>query len=466
MRRVIVSFLIVFSVFSLLCSCTSAQSLSKSIKTGYPVWYYNPQVRMQKKNIGFSGAGLGETERQAELIAYTEILSRISEYLGTDIDREKSREFLTLGKIEDYGMKVTDSIFSQNSVSSYSAVVRVTAEREKLDRFRSEQAVENEKIVIQIEELIRKGDECIMDSRDISGVSYYIQSLALSYGMENIPQEYSFNEIMGEVLDIIKSSRIEIYDSNPNNPSCTLRVKRKESVLYENIVECPVKASFVTKNNLGDRYEDSITFDTDRNGKVSFKTLNNAIARSGQIVFTFNLDKDIDSLSLVSAESALTIKNAIEDKKQVFEYGKESSMSALGVCVYEYDNSAVYSGSEKFTAFLSALLADEKIVTVPFTVDGELDGQTLCDEFFSNHQNCRFVLNVKINPIETIESSNNVFAVNVEGFAVLYDLQGNVVFDSNLMFATGFGSSVAEARNNAFERFCQIVCNRIKVVYV
>ena len=452
-------FIVLSLAFLCFTGCSSTGSVSMAIKTGYPIWYYNPQVTLASSKTGFSGLGKGSTMRQAELLAYTQITDNICSYLDNRVSQEDIREFLTYGTIEKFGLVTEDSKYSRWN-GTFTAVFRVSADTEKLDMYKSDAAKERDRIINEIQKLVEQGDEYIMTSRDIDGVSCYIKSLVLSYGAQDVPEDCCFDEIYNEILEILSGTKISVRKPDPLSMTCSVKVRRKESVFYENIANCPVKATYPASDSSGKPYMDAIVCDSDDNGNIFFRTLNKEIERNGSVVFMFDLEREIKALERVNAESARKIADMVESKKAVFDYSKSFQVPALSVCVSRYKSGAVFSESEIYSDYLCNLFTEEGIETVPYFTYTDMSDETLLEKAGAP------LLSVRINPVESMQSQHGVCAVTVEGTALLYDRDENVIYDMGLLYSTGMKSDYGLAEKDACARLCKIICSRMKTLYV
>ena len=205
----------ILAVLCALCGC----SLTKSLATGNPLWYYRTGVRGE--NIYFVGEATAPTRRQAELLAYQDIIDKLSSYLGEEPERTAYRELTTTGAIERYGLVVDNTFSSTEEDGSVRIMIRAAGTANILDSFRSTEAVELGRRISQVESYVLEGDEYIKNGMDLEGVRSYIKSITVSGSIDNrnLEKEYRSSAILDEVLYILKRVRLEISGFN-SRPSC------------------------------------------------------------------------------------------------------------------------------------------------------------------------------------------------------------------------------------------------------
>ena len=87
-RRLIPALLLAVLGLFVLTGCTSFSAILKSNFSGLPIWYFDPEVNTGKNNTGMVGEGHASTERQAELLAYSDIIEQLSIATGSDLGQE------------------------------------------------------------------------------------------------------------------------------------------------------------------------------------------------------------------------------------------------------------------------------------------------------------------------------------------------------------------------------------------
>jgi len=446
----------------LLCGC----SVLKSLSTGYPIWYYNPSI--PKNQVSFLGQGTAESRRQAELLAYADMSENLASYLGFELDRTLYRELLTSGTIESYGIRIQNSNSTQLDDGNYRVIVLAVTEKEMLDSLRSREAVDLGDRVELIGSLIAQGDEAIRQNRDIEGLKYYLRSMALSYGIESrsLNRDYRFDAILDEVLYVLESLNLTVTSEDSGGVSCVVGARRRVGFASSAVVGCPVKASYTAVDGRNSRYADSYIFLTGNEGTFEFYPVNPSILISGTVVFSFDLETEVAAVGRASPQAEARINEVLAGKTARFEYHRQYAMGTIAVTVLDYGNLGIFEDSRSSSEYLTARFVDDGAPAYSMSCDDPGD-EAILDLTGSAHPDVGVVFVARTGVIETIASSTGVCAASMEGRGVLYRiLDGEMLFDSGIIYATGFGADEAEAVKEGRMRIADLFYSLLKAVYV
>ena len=97
LRILLISVLVILAL--VLCSCSSINAIIKSNMTGLPTWYYENDMGVAKGYKGIVGEGSASTQRQAELLAYSSVITKLSNIIGYELGQEEYRELTVLGRL-------------------------------------------------------------------------------------------------------------------------------------------------------------------------------------------------------------------------------------------------------------------------------------------------------------------------------------------------------------------------------
>ncbi len=455
------------SVLILLVLCLSGCSLMKSLESGLPLWYFGS--RNTKTQVFFVGEGTASTQRQAELIAFTDLTDKLSSYLGTPTSRSVYRELSTDGTIAAYGLAVSERFVRTGEDGNVMVLIRVVADRSILDSFRSPEAVELGTRLDRIEALILKGDEEIKQGHDITGLRYYLQSMVLSGKTDtrNLRKEYSFDTILDEVLYVLGTIEMTVQDPHPEIPSCTVSVRRRGSFISSPVAECPVFTSFEAVDGRYETYNDSYVFSTDSKGLFHFTAVNPNILASGTVTFMLGLSDEISEVAEVSESAARKLREAMLDTSFNFAYQKKHSMGVIAVTALEYSSSGQYISDGTSTDYIAGLFEKDGAQAISSPAEYDLQDLFLVDSAASRFPDAGVLFLSRSGIIETVVSDTGVTAVSMEGSVTLYNLRdSSIVYSSGIVYATGFGNSFEEAFENGRNTISDIFYSLVKAVYV
>lgn len=460
-----IAFILLVVLILIVTSCSSVTGLYNSIKTGYPFWYFQPSSMVGTSEVPFVVSAQGETQRQAELLAYEELGKKISLYVGRDLKPENIRELITLDHLDELGLTVLES-YSVLEDTLYTVSLLASAKKDVITPLRTQQAIDRENVEAQIISLILEGDEYIKNNEDIKGVENYIKSLVLSYGNTLIDQEYSFDAILSEVLDILNSIEIRVLNPSTSKVTAKISVRRKVTVIASRVSECPIKATYYAVGSNGQSYQDSFTYMTEENGQVNFEVLNSSIEKKGSIIFSIGLDEVLENLKKVSEKDYYKIKAVIDNRSVKFDYNKAYNMGFLGVSFLQYERGAVFEDGVRITNILSDKFNTDGIACLSYPVLEEMTESQLIDAFNKGKGYKHCFLLIKAEVTDDQDSLTGKHYVLVEGQADLFDEKANVLYSTGQVSASGFGDSYESAKQNAMDRLSEVAYILIKEAYV
>lgn len=463
MRRKALVFMIL-SLIALLVSCNAMSGVAMSLRTGYPLWYYEPSLKTSRGQTGFAALGRGETLRQAELRARTEIINQVSSYLGLTNTSDSLREFLALGSVEKWELQWVDyEVIPEES--SYVVIGFAQLPTAFAGTLMTPERQRNEELFSEVKDLVSEGDRLIKAGKDLQGVSCYLQSMAISYGETFNDSQYSFDAIMDVVCDIIRSTRITLRDVLPENASCTVAVSRRESLVYETVQDCLVKAVYEAYTSDGKVFQDFFTYRTDRKGRFDFSILNHSAPKSGTVAFSLDFDSELSALSRICPDEASAIRSLVDSKTVSFSFDRSFSLGPLGVYVAQYDGGEIPLSSSYASDEIFRRLCEDSISCIRVSSDDD-DENSVVSLFFSSNPQAGCLMVARIGFLETFEDSLFVKAATLEADVRLFDSQMNIIYDSDVIHSVGFGTDRESAVADSTERLCKTIYSLIKANYV
>lgn len=328
-KRKILSALIIFIVL-VFSSCTGL----KGSRQRAPYWYYSPQKRAGNFEIAFTGEGYSEVERQATLFAYQDLNNKLYGYLGLEPEEESYRELSTKETVKAFDLRIVER-YQYQTDGGYTVYFLALADKRKIQSARSEGALKESEIALQAEKLILEGDELIKSNQDISGLKKYLQSMVLTYPLSQIENEYSFNVILDEALDILATTEISLKDENPSEASCKVRVKRNDTMIPSDVQNGLIRASLRTSDSEKEEYDDSFVFATDARGSFTFNLKNSLMSKTGMVVFTPDIFEEVEKIAQLSQSAAEKLNEALSRISVSMSYDMEYSKRNFGFCIFE-----------------------------------------------------------------------------------------------------------------------------------
>ncbi len=451
----------------ILTGCSTIRTFVQAGISGLPYWVYNPQFGLASGATAFVGQGKAETARQAELFAYSDIISQLSDYLGVELGQEQYKELSVLGTIANLGLTVSNT--EETSLEGQAVVyVLAVADTQALEAASSDEVKKRNELSKSIEQLILEGDGYIRQGQDLKGVSSYLQSMVLSYGQDYIDEEYAYGTIAAEIEEVLNSVNITLLSKNAKTAETIVQVLRKTSLFPSRVDAAEIKASYQAIDVTGGIYDDSFVYSTDSNGLISYSPLNFTMVRKGSVVFSFDLDTELEALLSTDEQTVNKLKALIQSKSVTFEYDKEYSLGSIAIAVLEHDANGYVTDNKTTTDYLVYCLNVDGADAQAYYALSDQEEDVLYD-YVQTRGSCNCLLVCRFGQTETITSSNGIF-VTVEGTATLYTTnlrdKNRVLYESDIIYATGSAETSQEAIKQAYVKLADIVHSLLKDAYV
>lgn len=450
----------------MLSGCTSLGAVLKSNISGLPFWYYDPQMRIGKNRFGMVGEGSASTERQAELLAYTDIIDKLSEILGYELSQESYRELSVLGTITEFGVSVEDR-FSNIQESRYQVYIHVSMDKALVEQATSEENKRRESVTNEVTSLVLQGDEYVKAGSEVRAAANYIQAMALSFNEDYIISEYKYDELYSVVLELLENTYINILYPRPDLASCVVSIIRRGSFASSTVSSAGVLATYQAIDTRGKTYEDYFVYVTDENGQFVFNPINDSIVRTGSVKFELDLEVEIDTLEAVAgAERVAELRNLVASKTVTFDYSKVYSMGAIAAAVIEHDELGYVTGVNDVTDYLVGKLAADGAKVAAFYAELDEEEDVLYEFTHSNRtEQCLMV--IRVGQTEHVSSKTGVEVVGAEGIVTLFNRDSEIpLYQSDIIHSSAFADTYEEALQGAFRTLADIAYTLVKAVYV
>ncbi len=464
-KRLLLTALVLAAMLLTLVGCTSVSALIKSNVSGLPFWYYSPDFNIGANNTAIVGSGTAATERQAELLAYSDVLAKLSSMLGYELGQEAYRELSVLGTISQFNLFIKDS-HVQPQGSQVTVYIHVVMDRELLDDATSDETKRRTGLINQIEALVLEGDEYIKSGQEIRAIENYMEAMALGYGLDYIDPEYSFDELYPVIMELLNSISMSVVSARPSTARCTVAITRRGTFVSSDVASAEVVSSYMAIDSRGQLYQDDFVYVTDSDGQFVFNPINDSIVRSGEVVFSFNLDDEFAMLEGIETEKVSALKALVDSKSVRFAYNKVYSLGSIAVAAIEYNRLGVITGNHDIADYLTANLVSNSADATAFYPELD-DDEDVLYEFQHTDRTESVLMVVRIGHVDTVESRTGTYAGSAEGIVTLFDCKtSKILYKSDVLTATVFSESAEEAIAAAFRKIADIAYTMIKSVYV
>ncbi len=465
-RRLILALLLVMLGLFVLTGCTSFSAIIKSNLSGLPVWYYDPEVNTGKNYTGIVGEGHASTERQAELLAYSDIIEQLSIATGSDLGQEAYRELSVLGTISQLGLSINDG-YTATQEGQVTVYLHAVINRELLDLETSDETKRRAALVAQVESLVLEGDEYVKSGEELRAVSNYMKVMALGIGEDYINPEYSFDELYAVVVELLDSITMSVVNPKPSSATCTISITRKGTFVSSAVAGASVVSTYTAVDTTGTEYQDSFVYLTDASGTFPFTSINGSLSRSGNIVFSLNLSSELAALaSAPDQEKVQALASLIDSKTVVFSYSKSYTLGSLATAVIEHDTLGYVTGSTEMSDYIADMMKSDGFEAAAFhaELDDELD---VLYEFNHSGRTEKCLLVIRMGQIDSVSSDTGVVAASAEGIVSLYQCStSKLLYQSDVIYSSAFGETADSALKSAFMKLADIAYTLVKAVYV
>ncbi len=373
--------LLMIAATILLSGCSSISTLVRSGVEGVPAWVYEPQVSSSQR--AFVGQGIAVNAFNAKLLAYEDILSQISTYIGEDVTAQYYRELSTTDAIGSLRLRITqEHVKSENGQTVVHLLAAVDADQLVLARTASYDAMLARQD--RIASILSQADLAYRHNRDLEAVSLYVDAAIVANGGYIENPSYQFDTLMGKIESFVSALRISISRIHSEEPSCTVTVRRISRLLPPKVLGAAVTANFKARNGMGEPYVDHVAFNTADSGSFQFVPMNPGMMGDGEVSFSIDVSEDIARLEQAAGPEAVAgLKAAVESSVESFSYSRVSDIAKAGVVVDIMEFS------------LQGNLRDSNVATDMIVEEFGYDGVVLTPAFSSEQEEEDFFVEMR-----------------------------------------------------------------------
>ncbi|MFA6688289.1 MAG: hypothetical protein ACOX6K_00090 [Sphaerochaetaceae bacterium] len=444
--------LLLLAAILTLAGCSSFTTLVRSGMEGVPAWVYEPQV--SNSQLAFVGQGVDAGVFNARLLAFEDILSQLSSYIGEDVSERYYRELSTTEAIASLRLRITQEHVKtdggRNIVhllaagdANLLAQARTEAYNAMLDRQE------------RISAILAQADAAYRHNRDFEAISLYADAAVIASEGNVERKDYRFDVLVGKIESFVSALKISVSKVDGTVPTATVTVRRTSRLLPPKVMGASILASFDARNGMGEAYVDRVKFNTASNGSFQFRPTNPGMAGNGEILFTVDVEDAIARLEhAAGSDSVSALKALVEESGERFAYRRVSPVASAGTLV----------DIMEFT--LQGALRDSSIASDRLVVEYGYDGLSLTqvfsqeqeeEDFFSelkrDYPGYRFLIYGRAGVSDVLSMGGGHTAL-VNGSVALFDLtDGSVVKDTGDIRIVTWNVDTEAAVDEAFRRF-------------
>jgi hypothetical protein len=438
-----------------LSSCSSISNLVRSSVEGVPSWVYSPEAKVNQ--LVFVGKGNGKVMFNARLIAYEDIVSQLTTFLGEELNQDYYRELTTTDAIVDLGLKITHE-YEKVDQSGSNAYLMASADSAKLISKRTtifNAILERD---TAISNLISKAESSYRANKDLEAINLYLEAVQIASSGIVSEERFGVEALLEQAQFLISSLRFSITKSDSSKATCTVFLRRKSRLLSPKVLSAPIKATFSARNSLGRNYTDTLLFNTADNGFVTFIPYNQGIAGSGTIIFSVDFSQSLARLQdSLTAEQMQGLEASIDENQVSFSYSLVSPLQTGGILanIKEYTFGGELRTSQVSTSSMCSEFSIDSIFVEPTPVVAT-EVNDLVSEVKKLNKKERYFLLGRAGVVDE-QLLGEKFSAVVTGSVQLWNLStGKILGDTLEIEAVAFNADLDKAKDEAFRRFGMI----------
>lgn len=439
-----------------LSSCTSFSELVRLQMEGLPTWVLNPNVPVHK--TAFVGKGSTAVLFNAKLMAYEDILSQLSDFVGEPLGESYYRELTTTDGLEAFSLHVVNEYSKTDNRSSSQYYLLATADTAKLESTRTSFSNAMLQRDRDITSLLQQADVAYRANNDLEAIKLYLDAASIASEGPVSNKKHEVEALLAKSVTFLNSLRFSLGKNDPSKGTATVLLRRKSRLLSPKVLHATVVASFNAVNSLGIPYSDTLSFQTATEGQIQFVPYNYGIVGQGSILFRVDLDASLEKLrQSLPPESIAPLETALSECSLEFHYSLVSKSSSKRIIadIHEYEFTGALRDSKISLHALQDIYKERGINITASSLSQE-DETDLFAEISQKGIATELVLQGKAGVVdETIIGDQTVVVVN--GNVQLWDVESKLMLGETLeVEAVAFAPEAEEAKRKAFLRFGQI----------
>ena len=442
--------------FLLLFSCASFSNLVRSQVEGLPSWVYTPVVKSDQ--TPFVGKGSATLPFNSRLLAYEDIISQISSYVGENVRETYYRELTTTDAIQDLNLTITHEYLKEELRSPVETFLMATSDTAKLDSKRSKVLSTILTRDKTITDLLSQADSAYRANDDSKAINLYMEAVLISSEGPVSAKKHEVETLLEKATSFISALRFSLLKPNDSKATTTVYLRRKSRLLAPKVLNAPIIAQFEARNSLGRTYTDRLSFNTANNGFIDFIPYNLGLVNSGSIFFSVDFSASMKKLeAALPVEQLSALKEAIDLCTISFPYSLVSSYKnrVLVADIHEYDTLGTLLGTKSALPSFIDEYAMDSLTVRPITLISE-DPEDMFAELAQKTLDPSLLIIGRVGMVEQVTIGDK-FTVVVSGSVQLWDPKQKILLkDTKEVEAIAFAPILAEAQQEAFTRFGKI----------
>jgi hypothetical protein len=448
----------------LLTGCTALQARLE----GVPVWTIEkPSNNLTK--VFFVGEGHSNVlnETTARELAYEDILSGVSDFLGFDVGETYRRELIQTQMISEIELEITDEFVKERD-GRLTLFVLAEATRggitPKVRSGVSDNRAEESRISGPENEAVN----AYRKQEDFRAFSLYIEAALEAYRSSLANGRQRYDQLMDRAVEILEGMQLVKTKSDVSAGVFSAQVTRGTGLFAPELGGVPVRVVFPVHNQIGITRQETLRARTNSRGAVSFRPKPTIFRGSGTLMMYLDITDELAMLTeTVGAidRHVVELRSIITEKRLEYEYAvvSQSAGTSVVTAMLEYDRNGTLLIDAKALESFNASLTNAGFSAESIRPDLQLDTETRLLEriraVYPQGISMALIGSVGISSITSLETSHIVL---VRGSVKAYRINDRSLYtDSGELAVSGSGGSIEQARGAAFNKFGQIAASVI-----
>lgn len=448
----------------LLTGCAALQARLE----GVPVWTIEkPSNNLTK--VFFVGEGHSDVlnETTARELAYEDILSGVSEFLGFDVTETYRRELIQTQTISEIELSVTDEFVKERD-GQLTLYVLAEATRggitPKVRSGVSDNRAEESRISGPENEAVN----AYRKQEDFRAFSLYIEAALEAYRSSLADGKQRYAQLMGRAAEILEGMQLVKTESDISAGVFTAQVTRGTGLFAPKLGGVPIRVVFPVQNQIGITRQETLKARTDSRGSVSFRPKPTIFRGSGTLMMYLDITDELAMLTDAvgtTDRQVVELRSIITEKRLEYEYAvvSQSAGTSVVTAMLEYDRNGTLLNDDKALESFNASLRNAGFSAETIRTDLQLNTESLLlqriQAVFPQGISMALIGSVGISSITSLETSH---IVSVRGSVNAYRISDRSLYtDTGELAVSGSGGSIEQARGAALGRFGQIAASVI-----
>ncbi|MGM0431539.1 MAG: hypothetical protein ACQEQU_02370 [Spirochaetota bacterium] len=452
-------FFLLLMVLVTFSGCTVLQARLE----GVPVWTLEKPTNNLTK-VFFVGVGESEimNEMTARQLAYEDVLSDVSDFLGYDVTDTYQRELLQTQVIEDLELEVTEE-FVKEQDGTLTLYILAEANRKTISALVRANISDTRQDESRISATEDEAANAYRKQNDYLAFSLYIKGALEAYNSNLADGKRMYGDLMAKALDVLRGLQLKEMSSDPDEGAFSARVTRGTGLFSPKIGGVPVKAVYPVINQAGVERQQSMQAQTDSRGKVTFSPNHTVFRGSGTFVIYLDISNELERLTEeVGSDDPYVeqMRSTVAEKQLKFSYSISSAVAGKNIVtgILEYNSNGVLLAEHSALATFNRTLEENGFLTASLFGEGEEPSlEQLLQRARTQYAATRKMALLGEAGISSRAQSGSSLIVSVKGNVRAYKLDdGTMYAESGTLAASGKGETIEAARKEAFSRFGQI----------